>query len=391
MVHTPNPLHCSLSQEKEPPAAPVLNAGVRFPFIRPASLDDYPQIAVLQAEYCMDPPPYDQWSQAWTDNPVYKEVQERWPIGWVVEDGQGRVVGSFENIPLSYEFQGARLIAASGRAWVVDNQYRSYSALLLDEFLRQPNADFYLNTTANAEAYNDFIAFQASRVPVGDWDKTELWIIRYKPFLADWLNRKRVPFPVALSYPASLALWLRDRLTPKGLSRSQHSVEVEQCDGFDIGFDPFWEALRTKNSSVLLAVRSREVLQWHFRTALLQGRLWIGVIRGTVGIAAYGIFLKHSTHSQVQRVTLVDFQALDDPMLLLPIIDWALHKGRAEGVHLLENVGLYIGHGIPQVRAPYQWRRVWSYLYKAREDKLARVLKEPSVWAPSLFDGDASL
>ena len=44
---------------------------------------------------------------------IYKEVQERWPIGWVVEDGQGRVVGSFENIPLSYEFQGARLIAAS--------------------------------------------------------------------------------------------------------------------------------------------------------------------------------------------------------------------------------------------------------------------------------------
>src|ERR1044071_962876 len=166
MVHTPNPLDCSLLQEKDSNALPALNARVRFPFIRPASLDDYPQIAVLQAQYCMDPQPYDQWAKAWQANPVFKQVQGRWPIGWVVEDGQGRVVGSFENIPLSYEFQGARLIAASGRAWVVDALYRSYSALLLDEFLRQPNADLYLNTTANAEAYNDFLAFQASRVPV---------------------------------------------------------------------------------------------------------------------------------------------------------------------------------------------------------------------------------
>jgi len=391
MVHTPNPLDCSLLQEKDSNALPALNARVRFPFIRPASLDDYPQIAVLQAQYCMDPQPYDQWAQAWTDNPVYKQVQGRWPIGWVVEDGQGRVVGSFENIPLSYEFQGARLIAASGRAWVVDALYRSYSALLLDEFLRQPNADLYLNTTANAEAYNDFLAFQASRVPVGDWDKTELWIIRYQPFLADWLSRKRVPFPLTLSYPASVALRLRDRLTPKSLPRSRHGVEVEQCDGFDSGFDSFWERLRTKKSPLLLAVRSREVLQWHFRNALLQGRLWIGVIHSTGGIAAYGIFLKQSTHSQVQRVTLVDFQALDDPMLLLPIIDWALRKGREEGVHVLENVGLCIGRSIQTARAPYQWRRVWSYLYKAREDGLAKMLQDPKVWAPSLFDGDASL
>jgi hypothetical protein len=33
----------------------------------------------------------------------------------------------------------------------------------------------------------------------------------------------------------------------------------------------------------------------------------------------------------------------------------------------------------------------WRFYYKACEPQLAEALKAPEVWAPSSFDGDASL
>ena len=95
---------------------------------------------------------YDEWSHLWLGNPVYRELGPDWSIGWVLEDHEHRVVGTMGNIPLSYEFEGKRILAASGRHWVAEPAYRSVSLLLLDRVVNQRNVDLYLNNTVTAES-----------------------------------------------------------------------------------------------------------------------------------------------------------------------------------------------------------------------------------------------
>src|SRR5438094_10344954 len=84
--------------------------------LRAASFKDYQQIALLESRYglgTLRSKSYERWVHLWQGNPPYRELQAGWSIGWVLEDGNGQIVGSMANIPLLYELQGRRIVAAS--------------------------------------------------------------------------------------------------------------------------------------------------------------------------------------------------------------------------------------------------------------------------------------
>jgi len=96
----------------------------------------------------------------------------------------------------------------------------------------------------------------------------------------------------------------------------------------------------------------------------------------------------------LKRLSLIDFQSLDGTTALLsPLLSWALKRCRDEGIHVLENVGRWLEPGeLIKTAAPYQRKLpAWSYFYRASHPKLAESLRNRRAWAPSLFDGDASL
>ncbi len=67
--------------------------------------------------------------------------------------------------------------------------------------------------------------------------------------------------------------------------------------------------------------------------------------------------------------------------------------GREEGIHILEVTGFWLNRlGLPQVAAPcHRTLSSWAYYYKANDKQLSETLRDPNVWAPTSFDGDASL
>jgi len=149
----------------------------RGPKLREASFDDFEQIAALASRGGLARPrSYDEWSHLWLANPLYRERRPDWSIGWVLEDEGGRVVGSMENIPLAYEFQGKRILAATGRGWVADPEYRSASLLLLDNVINQPGVDLYVNSTFSPASTPAISVFGCARVPVGVWDECAFWV-----------------------------------------------------------------------------------------------------------------------------------------------------------------------------------------------------------------------
>lgn len=370
----------------------------QYPRLRELSLDDYPKVAALESRYGLGLKSYKQWSHIWLNNPAYQELKGKWTIGWVLENDKKEIVGAHENIPLFYEFRGKRIVAAQGRGWVLEPRYRGYSLWLLVSFFEQKEAELCFDTTAGWEAAQADAELGALCVPAGTWDRDVFWITNYPGMLASWMSGK-LPKPMSwlakpLAYSLTPPLFLRDRLKQHSLQRERKGYVVEYSRGFDHRFDEFWNELRSQSANLLLAVRTRKTLEWHFAYALLQDQLWIMTTTRDSRLVAYSIFLRtQDPLSCANHVTLVDFQTItNDPTLLLLMVSAALKRCRKEKVFLLENIGFSFDSSGINKAAPYQRQMPWwRYFYKARDKKLGQELSNPQVWSPSPYDGDASI
>jgi hypothetical protein len=363
--------------------------------VRELSTSDYGAINALESQYELESRTYEEWIHLWDANPAFKQIETAWIRGWVLEDDDSRVVGYLANIPLWYEFEGQRFVAATSHAWVVDSRYRKYSILLLEPCFHQQNVDLYLCTSANEKSSGIIAMFNSSRVPVGSWDEALFWITDYLGFVGSWATMKSMPLVRPLRRAFSGVLWLRDLTARRSLAHTDHGLPVEFHDDFDERFDVFWEMLRRQRAHSFLAVRTREVLQWHFKHALLRKRAWILTIADGVNLLAYSIFRRQdSSKYGLQRVRLIDFQALNgNTALLLPMLRSALAMCRDQGIHMLEYIGAR--RQVKDILAslhPHQRKLPsWLYYYTAADEVLASRLADPSVWDPSCFDGDSSL
>jgi len=363
------------------------------PKIREATFEDYSQIAVLESRYGLNPKTCEEWKDLWLGNPLYHKPSG-WPIGWVCENADGKIVGSVANIPLAYEFEGQPLIAATSRSFVVDSAYRSHSFWLLSRFFNQKNVDLFINTTINAKAAKLQEAFRALRVPAGAWDRSTFWVTNYRAFTASLMARKGMTEVNSLSYPLSAGLFVRDSLAGRTMWR-RHNARPQFCTQFDERFDIFWARMRTQRAQQLLATRSCQALHWHFQHGLASNKAWLLTVSQGDELSAYAILCRQDNPSyELQRMRLVDFQALPGQMKLLrPILALSLQRCHNEGVHMLETMGFSAEKQrvIDSTGPHYRELGAWRYFYKAKDKQLAQRLQDPEVWDPCCFDGDASL
>lgn len=339
---------------------------------------------------------YAGWAHLWSDNPAYRPIHDNFPIGWVLEASDGTISGYLGNVPANYEFEGKTLLSAATRAWVVDEACRPYSPLLLGTYFQQKKVDLFLSTTVNSQSEPAYSVFQGLRVPVGVWDRALFWITDYPGFTQSFLRRGGTKLPNALSYPLAAGLFLRDhfgRSTLPGRTRA----DVNPCSAFDDRFDAFWADLRKQKSNLLLAVRSREALEWHFKFALLRNTAWIYTAENNSRLTAYAVFLRNDYKEiALTRMRLVDFQCLEPeraPALLSAMLDAAAERCRHESIHMLELIGLTpaLEKILASARPHQRALSTWLYCYKANNPALAKKLSDGAVWEPWLFDGDSSL
>jgi hypothetical protein len=365
----------------------------RFPAIREATFEDYPQIAALSSRYLPSTPnTFEEWQHLWSNNPVYDALKGKWPIGWVLES-ENQVLGYIGNIPFQFELHNRKILAAVGCAYVVDQRCRAYAMLVADHFFNQKGAELVLSTSTNPESYEVFRMLEAVRVPVGAWDRTGMWITDYPGFAAGWMKRKGWPWAWPLNHLLGSAMFFREKVD-RSLAEHPQPMEVTSCSGFDEGFDVFWQELKSQNPDKLLALRDRESLTWHFKRALLGNKLWIATVTKDSRLISYGVLIRKERQSTgTARMLFVDFQAIEDPVTsFASVLTWALRRCRQEGIQTLENIGLHlgtqdIGHFAPYIRQ----RPAWSYLYKSHNPSLTKTLADPEVWAPSSFDSDTTM
>jgi hypothetical protein len=347
----------------------------------------------LEERFDMASKSREQWLRLWVDNPAWRVVPS-WPIGWVLETEDKEIVGSVASVPVVYQFNGRRLIASAGRAWVCDEPHRGYALLLLDAWLSQPEADLHLGTSINANSEMAHAATGSVRVPAGRWDRAGFWITNHRRFAAGALTKRGVRAAGLLGYPLSAVTAVASVLHPSLADLSRRKHEVIALDDFDDRFDDFWEALCKRYPERLMAVRSRELMAWHFRDALEDRQVWVLALQEGLRLSAYAVFvLKDEFDLKFRRVRLVDFQSLDGDELLYPLLACALDRCRAEGIAMLENIGWQMQPGglIERIAPHSRQLECWQYYYNAKDPELKKALAQPTAWNPSQFDGDASL
>ena len=371
-------------------SAPEQAVHVRAPALRTAHFDDYAQISRLQSRYLTRRVLTEtEWRGLFLDNPLWPRVGTSWPIGWVLEDSDGTVVGSLSNIPSLYRWRGTELICANGRAWVTDTNYRGYALWLMDEYYNQDGVDLFINTTV-AKWVTAVQLQYANKVPVGDWTQLAFRPTRYRAFAAKGLELRGFPLRRVLTPLAAAALRLNDAVFAR-LPAPPSSVDVEEADGFDGRFDRLWAEVVSANPDLLLAERNAGTLSWHFAIPAARGDLSILTASRTGSLRAYCVLLRRDERG-FRTMHLVDFQTAEpDIDLLSPLLRVAGRRCATEGLYAIGHMGFGIPkmHGFDRA-APYRHRGNWRFFYQAPDPELAADLDRPEVWDPSEFDGDAS-
>ena len=315
----------------------------------------------------------------------------------MLENDRRQIVGSIGSIPFEFELDGRPLVAGTSSGWVADESYRSYALLLLDRFLSQPNVDIHLCVSPSSPA-EPAVALHSERVPVGIWNRVAFWVTDPASFVDSTLARQRVPSRRLLRYPLWGAVALREVTRPDRLKAALRAVprgEIGTCMGFDERFDVFWETIRVAQRGRLLAVRTREVLEWHYKRPLAHDGAWIYTVCEGDRLLAYAVFCRKNVASiGLRRMRLVDYQSLDGaPELLLPILQEALTRCRAERIAVLESIGWQLEPGqlMDRIAPWFRTMASWQYFYKAEGPELASVLRSREIWCPTQYDGDACL
>ena len=374
------------------PAAKRVERGHGQVRLRLATMDDSERIARLEASQGLAHMPADDWRNLWLNNPLWPRLRHEWPMGWLLEDTGGRLVGSLLNVPTLYTFRGRELVCANGRGWAVTPEFRGFAPQLIYEYYNQAGAQIFINTTVGPAAA-PLTSIFCDRIPLGDFQTIAFWVTGYRGFATKALQKMYGRVAGVLGDPAAAALWLKDALTARTLPAVSSSIVVEFADGFDARFDAFWNELIRQNGDKLLAVRDSRSLAWHFAPIQRAGRLWIITAARHGLLRAYAVLKRQKREDRIRRMQLVDYQTLEREEDLLPgLLQVALRRCKSENLSTLEQLGCGVPTRIAfDEYAPYRHKlKNWVFYYRAADPAIHAELARPEVWDPSEFDGDAS-
>jgi hypothetical protein len=352
--------------------------------IRLASFDDANAIRDLHARNGMGNLDVTVWRESWERYPFRAEFQGI-PIGWVLENDGGLVVGSLDNIHTLYELEGRRLKGAVASAWVVDPEHRGKSLQLMTAFFRQPGIDLWLNVSASPAAARILTAMKIGRIPIPDYSRPCFWAIYPWRFAKAALLRRSIPGAGMLARPIGWAMLARDIF--RGSGQGRRYSEVQRLSGFDDRFDGLWKKLSCGEKR-LRAVRTKEVLEWRFRTELRSGRAVILAAERAGDLLGYAV-LTRRIDAEMNLYDLVDLQVADETTSTIKdLLLGSIAIARQHGADALKFMtGMPVKRAAAEELWPYTYRLpLWQQYFKAASPELATALSTPDAWDFSWFD-----
>lgn len=353
--------------------------------VRPTTFDDGAAIQPILERNGMDSRDPVLWREGWTTYPFAEDFRDI-PIGWVLEDGDGSLVGTLANIQMLYDFGGRRLKGVIAADWAVNPEHRNMALKLMSVFFRQKGVDLWINGSASATTSQLLAGLKIPRIPAPGYDIPCFWPVRRSAFAKAALTRRSVPGAALLAYPAGVALLVSDIL--RGSGRGPLSSSVQRLTQFDERFDDLWKAIIT-GPPRLRAIRTKAALEWRFRSELRQGRAAIITAGKGDRISGYAVLTRRAgSDLGMDLYDVADLQAAgDEPVIFRDLLLGAIRTAREDGLDAVKFMT-----GCPAKRAPAAGLRPYTYhlpfwqLYYKTTPEFTAPLSSAEAWDFSLVD-----
>ena len=326
------------------------------------------------------------WREYWDAYPFADEFRDI-PIGWVLEDSGGAVVGTLSNMHMLYDLGGKRLRGTIAALWAVDAVHRGKALRLMNAFFRQKGVDLLLNVSASPGTARILTGMKIPRIPIPDYGTPCLWALRPRPFARAALSRKAIPGAEALAWPAGLGLLVWDIIRRSG--RGRLSLPVRRLEKFDDRFDSFWQRILSGQPR-LRAVRNRAVLEWRFRVELRERRIAIIAAEPAGKLSGYAVLVRRAgSELGMEMYDVADIQAEgDDPAIFRDLLLGSMNIARDEKMDALKFLtGTPVKRRPAEQLQPYTYNlSFWQQYYQAATPQLATALSSADDWDLSLFD-----
>jgi hypothetical protein len=353
--------------------------------LRPASFADAEAISQIHKRNGLSEFDAKAWRSAWESYPFAAEFHDI-PIGWVLETGASSLVGTIGNVHMLYEMAGHRFRAAIATAWAVDAPHRGRALHLTTTFFKQKGPDLLLNGSANPIASKVLTALQIPRIPIPDYNSPCFWAAAPQAFAKAVLQRRGTSAASVLSYPAGLALNVRDILRRSG--RGKLSGPVRRLQMFDHRFDSLWQRIGA-GPQCLRAVRTQAVLHWKFQADLDAGRAALLAAESGENLSGYIVLVRRpGSDLGMSLYDVADFQAAgDDRAIFRDLLLAAVELAREQGVDAVKLLtGTPAKRGPAMALLPYTYQLPFWQLYYKASPALKPVLGSADAWDFSLFD-----
>jgi len=330
--------------------------------------------------------------EIWKTQPATKKCSS-FPIGWVLEDNNNKIVGVFLNFFMDYTLNRYTFKIAIGSSWAVDKKYRSkYSVRLLRRFIYQEKVDLIIVNTASDTVGKILKAFKFKDIPIQDYSEVIYWILDYPKFIKSAFIKKinMSIWPISFLLGELLRFYYFIIRRNNCIFLSKNVTEVK-C--FDHRFDDFWRELSSKDN--FMADRSRKALKWRFERAIKEEEISVLALYHKQKLNGYVAIMKENNKTiGLNRIKIIDIQILYDVENSAGIlIESAIKYARNQGAHVLELIGLSEGvrHQAFKTKPSTRLYPHSPFYYMAKNKKLRSVFSNNAKWVVSLYDGDGSL
>ena len=358
--------------------------------LRIATYFDYNQIKKIHEKNNIKILEEHEWVNFWKQNPLIKEAENEYPIGWVLVENNN-IVGYLGNIVKEFLYQKKIIILACSHGWVVENKYKLESLSLIDVFFSQKNIDVFITTTPNKTAEKIFLRYGAKKIPLKKYNENLFQILNIDKFVDSLIIYKKIPSNKILKYFTvnflKIIFYNKLNYWKDFIPKSKLTVH-ENCD---ISFDVFWSKYKSLNMK-FVQHKSSSWLNWYINYLKDSFLLTISENNQIKGYAL--CCTRNNNHYGLKRVSIIDIVTIENNReIYLSLVHGCIKESQKRGYHIIDMIGT--NNTKKKMFSNFKtFKRNISnflYYYYSNDPELMKTLHDDKVWDPTLLDGDSFL
>ncbi len=369
--------------------------------VREVLLEDHAQIVRLQTLAGLASKTFEEWKYCFFSNPAsyYLEQKNIKNVnGWVLENAKTKeLVGYLGCIPSIYHWKNKTYTAICGHSFVVLQEARTHSMLLLTKFISLRNYDLIINTTSNVEVSEIFSKIGFKKAPTLDYDISLYWVLNSFELISNTLKYKKIN--LNNNYLEGVLKIIGnnlDILYKYYTLNKKTKINVKIFESFDGLFDQFF--FKKLNTDEFIASRKLIDLNWHYHEKLDNHKIYIPTVLDATGsIEGYAVIgFENNLKYNLKRMRLFDLQLSNNLKNSEEIIHSIIYKcfeiSAKTHCSMFEVIGFsnHIRDVLIKMRPFKRKLPAWMFYYKIN-NKILDTEMFQAKWNCCSYDGDGSI